>query len=140
MKSTASAVWKGNLREGNGVVSAASGIVKQAAYTFATRFEGKKGGNPEELIAAAHAGCFSMALSGELGKQNLTPESIETTCTITLEILDKGPTIVSSHLETKAKVPGASADVFRQAAETAKANCPISRLLNTTISLDAKLT
>ena len=139
MKSKGSAVWKGNLREGNGVFLTASGVIHQAPYSFHSRFEGGGGSNPEELIAAAHAGCFSMALSGELTKLHLIPESIETTCTIELEMLDKGPTITKSHLELRAKVPGASEDVFRKAAETAKANCPVSRLLNAAISLNATL-
>ena len=139
MKSTAFAVWKGNLREGSGVFRTQSGAVQNVLYSFATRFEGQSGSNPEELIAAAHAGCFSMALSGELGKLNLIPASVQTTATITLEMLEKGPTITSSHLQVRAKVPGASADIFRQATETAKANCPVSRLLNTKITLDATL-
>jgi osmotically inducible protein OsmC len=139
LKSTASAVWKGNLREGIGVFRTQSGAVQNVLYSFATRFEGQSGSNPEELIAAAHAGCFSMALSGELSKLNLIPVSIQTTATITLEMLEKGPTITSSHLETRGKVPGASAEVFRQAAKAAEANCPISRLLNTKITLDATL-
>lgn len=139
MTSKGSAVWKGNLRDGNGIFLTESGAIHQAPYSFHSRFEGGKGSNPEELIAAAHAGCFSMALSGELTKQHLTAESIETVCSIEMEMLDKGPTITKSHLETRAKVPGASEEVFRKAAETAKANCPVSRALNAAISLDAKL-
>jgi osmotically inducible protein OsmC len=139
MKSTASAVWKGSLQEGSGIFRTESGSVQNVLYSFAMRFEGQSGSNPEELVAAAHAGCFSMALSGELGKLDLTPASIQTTATITLEMLEKGPTIVSSHLETRAKVPGATEDVFRKAAEAARVNCPIARLLNTKITLDAKL-
>ena len=139
LKSTASAVWKGSLREGSGVFRTPSGSVQNVLYSFATRFEGQSGSNPEELVAAAHAGCFSMALSGELSKLNLIPASIQTTATITLEMLEKGPTVTESHLETRAKVPGASVEVFQKAAEAARANCPVSRLLNTTITLDAKL-
>ena len=139
MKSKGSAVWKGNLREGNGIFLTASGVLHQAPYSFRSRFEDGSGSNPEELIAAAHAGCFSMALSAELTKVHLTAESIETTCIIEMEMLDKGPTITKSHLESRAKVSGAGKDVFLKAAETAKENCPISRLLNAAITMNAVL-
>ncbi len=139
MKRKASAVWKGGLKDGKGVVSTESGVLSNNAYSFSTRFENEKGTNPEELIAAAHAGCFSMALSAELGKAGMTPQSINTTATLTLEMLEGGPTITSSHLETVAKIPGADKEAFEKAANTAKAGCPISRLLNTKITLDAKL-
>ena len=139
MKRKASAVWKGGLKDGKGTVSTESGVLSSAQYSFGTRFESGKGTNPEELIAAAHAGCFSMALSAELGKVNLKPESINTTASITLDMLPTGPTITSSHLETTVKIPGADKAVFDKAASDAKAGCPISRLLNTKITMEAKL-
>jgi len=139
MKRKASAVWKGGLKDGKGTVSTESGVLSDAQYSFGTRFESGKGTNPEELIAAAHAGCFSMALSAELGKVNLKPESINTTATITLDMLPTGPTVTSSHLETTVKIPGADKAVFDKAAADAKAGCPISRLLNAKITMEAKL-
>ena len=135
----ASARWDGGLKDGKGVVSAQSGAFRNLAYTFATRFEDKAGTNPEELIAAAHAGCFSMALSGELGKAGLNPQSIETAADLTLEMLPGGPTITAIHLKTNARVPGADKAKFEAAAEAAKKGCPVSRLLNTKITLEAKL-
>jgi len=135
----ASARWDGGLKDGKGVVSAQSGAFRNLSYTFATRFEDKPGTNPEELIAAAHAGCFSMALSGELGKAGLNPQSIETAADLTLEMLPGGPTITAIHLKTNARVPGADKAKFEAAAEAAKKGCPISRLLNTKITLEAKL-
>lgn len=139
MERSASAVWSGTLKEGKGTMSAPSGVLRDAAYTFATRFETAPGTNPEELIAAAHAGCFSMALSGKLTAAGLTPGRIATTATVTLEKTDAGMTVTAVHLKTVAKVPGAAADAFATAAEGAKATCPISRLLNAKITLDAKL-
>ena len=139
MKRKASAVWKGGLKDGKGTVSTESGVLSNVQYSFGTRFESGTGTNPEELIAAAHAGCFSMALSAELGKVNLKPESINTTATITLDMLPTGPTITSSHLETAVKIPGADKAVFDKASADAKAGCPISRLLNTKITMEAKL-
>jgi len=139
MKRRASAVWKGGLKDGKGVVSTESGVLSNTAYSFSTRFENEKGTNPEELIAAAHASCFSMALSAELGKAGMTPQNINTTATITLEMLEGGPTVTSIHLDTTAKIPGADKGAFEKAANTAKAGCPISRLLNTKITMDAKL-
>jgi len=139
MKRKASAVWIGGLKDGKGVVSTESGVLSNTAYSFSTRFENEKGTNPEELIAAAHAGCFSMAFSAELGKANLKPESISTSATLTLEMLEGGPTVTSIHLDTTAKILGADKAAFEKAANTAKAGCPISRLLNTKITLDAKL-
>ena len=139
MKRKASAVWKGGLKDGKGMVSTESGVLSNTAYSFSTRFENKKGTNPEELIAAAHAGCFSMAFSAELGKANLKPESISTSATLTLEMLESGPTVTSVHLDTTAKIPSADKGAFEKAANTAKAGCPISRLLNTKITMDAKL-
>ena len=135
----ASAQWKGGLKDGKGTVSTDSGVLKQTAYSFSTRFENNPGTNPEELIAAAHAGCFSMALSGKLGAANLTAESIDTTAMLTMEKLDAGWTVTAIHLDVKAKVPGATPDAFAKAADDAKAGCPISRLLNAKITMEAKL-
>ena len=139
MNRKASAVWQGSLQEGKGTVSTESGVLSQAQYSFGTRFENGKGTNPEELIAAAHAGCFSMALSAELGKANITPTSIETAATVTLEKLDTGWTVSKVHLDVKAKIPGADPAAFNVAAETAKANCPISKLLKAQITMQAAL-
>ena len=139
MQRKASAVWNGDLKSGNGQMSVDSGVLQNAKYSFGTRFENAKGTNPEELIAAAHAGCFSMALSGELNKAGITPESINTTATVTLEMLDKGPTVTEVHLDVTAHVPGVDQDAFMKTAETAKSNCPISRLLNTKITMTARL-
>jgi len=135
----ASAVWKGGLKDGKGTLSTESGVLSQTQYSFMTRFESGKGTNPEELIAAAHAGCFSMAFSVELGKASMTPESIETTASLTLDKLDSGWTVTGIHLEVNASIPGADKTAFDKAAASAKANCPISRLLNTKITMDAKL-
>ncbi len=140
MKRKASAVWHGDLKSGKGALSTESGALAQTQYSFSTRFENGVGTNPEELIAAAHAGCFTMALSFALSSAGHPPESIETTATLTLENLpEKSWTVTAIHLDTTAKVPGVAADAFAQFAAGAKANCPISRLLNTTITLDAKL-
>jgi lipoyl-dependent peroxiredoxin len=139
MKRKASAEWRGDLKTGKGLVSTDSGVLADKPYSFTTRFENEKGTNPEELIAAAHAGCFTMALSGELGKVGLVPESLKTTATVSLDKLDAGWTVTESHLEVVGKIPGGSADAFRAAAEAAEKGCPISRLLNTKITMDAKL-
>ena len=139
MKRKASAEWNGDLKTGKGVVSTESGALTHTQYSFTTRFENEKGTNPEELIAAAHAGCFTMALSGELGKAGLVPASLRTSATVTLDKLEGGWTVTESHLEVVGKIPGASADAFRAAAEAAEKGCPISRLLNTKITMDAKL-
>jgi osmotically inducible protein OsmC len=139
MKRKASAEWRGDLKTGKGLVSTDSGALRAAPYSFTTRFEGEKGTNPEELIAAAHAGCFTMALSGELGKAGITPESLRTTATVTMEKLDAGWTVTESHLEVVGKVPGGSAGAFQKAAEAAETGCPISRLLKAKITMDAKL-
>jgi len=139
MDSKASAVWKGGLKDGKGTISATSGVLSNTPYTFATRFEGARGTNPEELIAAAHAGCFSMALSAQLGGANLTPESINTQATLTLEKVEGGFAITKVHLDVTAKVPGASAEAFNKAAQDAKAGCPVSKVLNAKITMDAKL-
>jgi osmotically inducible protein OsmC len=140
MNRKATAVWTGDLKTGKGTMTAPSGVMTDAAYSFATRFEDKPGTNPEELIAAAHAGCFSMAASGELGKVGLTPERLETTAVVTLEFVDAKPTVTKSHLILKAKIPGADKAKFDAAVNAAKAGCPISRLLsNLTITLEATL-
>lgn len=139
MKRNGSAVWKGDLKTGQGTVSTESGVLSNTQYSFTTRFEDGKGTNPEELIAAAHAGCFSMALSSELGKLGATPESIRTTATLTFEKTDAGFTITAIHLETKAKVPGADKATFETAANNAKKGCPVSRVLNAEITLAATL-
>jgi lipoyl-dependent peroxiredoxin len=141
MERTASAVWKGGLKDGKGVISTQSGVLKETQYSFSTRFESGIGTNPEELIAAAHAGCFTMALSAQLGQANLTPESLETAAKLKFDKTDAGFTITAIRLETRAKVPGATEEAFETAAQNAKAGCPISRLFqgNTEITLDAKL-
>jgi osmotically inducible protein OsmC len=139
MKRTASAVWKGGLKDGKGSVSTESGVLSEAQYSFSTRFEDGKGTNPEELIAAAHAGCFSMALSAELGKQNKTPESIETEAAVTLLKTDDGFTVTAVHLKVRGKVPDLTPPDFQKAAEAAKANCPISRLLKAQITMETRL-
>jgi len=140
MQRKASAEWKGGLKDGTGTVSSASGILSRTPYSFTTRFENAPGTNPEELIAAAHAACFSMALSAQLGGANLTPESIATSATLTLEKLDSGWAITAVHLDVAAKVPGASLEAFNKAAQDAKAGCPVSKVLNAKITIDAKLT
>jgi osmotically inducible protein OsmC len=139
MKRIGSAVWQGGLKDGKGTVSTQSGVLNQTQYSFSTRFEDGIGTNPEELIGAAHAGCFSMALSGQLGNAGLTADKIATTATVTLEKTDAGFTVTQVHLEVLAKVPGATADAFNTAANNAKAGCPISRLLNTNITMNARL-
>jgi lipoyl-dependent peroxiredoxin len=137
MKRTASAVWRGDLKAGKGQLSTASGVLKETQYSFGTRFENGPGTNPEELIAAAHAGCFSMAFSAELGKAGITPESIATTATVTLDKTDAGFTVTQSKLEMTARIPGADKAKALEIANAAKAGCPISRLLKTEITLDA---
>jgi len=139
MQRKASAVWQGGLKEGKGTVSTESGVLSQAQYSFGTRFESGKGTNPEELIAAAHAGCFSMALSAELGKSGIAPEKIETSAAVSLEKLDSGWTVTQVHLDVRAKISGADKAAFEAAAGTAKQNCPISRLLNAKITMQATL-
>ena len=142
MASKASAVWTGSLKEGKGTISTATGVLNNANYSFATRFEGAASGTtPEELIAAAHASCFSMALGAQLGEAGLTPETIETQAAVTLGKVDGGFAITKIALTTTAKVPGATQAAFDKAAQEAKAGCPISKLFanNTEIVLDAKL-
>ncbi len=139
MKKTASAVWQGDLKSGKGSISTESGALKDNPYGFNTRFEGAPGTNPEELIGAAHAGCFSMALSMMLGQAGLTAERIETSAEVTLDKDDKGFTITAIALTLKAKVPGTDNDQFQQIANQAKEGCPVSRVLNAQISLSATL-
>jgi len=139
MKRKASAIWKGDLKTGKGAISTDSGVLKDTQYSFSTRFENGPGTNPEELIAAAHSGCFSMALSAELGKAGITPERINTTATVTMDKTDAGFTITAVHLNVTAKIPGADKQAFDTAANNAKAGCPVSRVLNATITMDAKL-
>jgi lipoyl-dependent peroxiredoxin len=139
MQRKASAVWKGGLKDGKGSLSAPGGALNNTVYSFATRFENAQGTNPEELIAAAHAGCFSMALSAQLGSANLTPESITTNVTLTMEKLDSGWTITASHLDVVGKVPGADAATFQKFAEAAEKGCPVSKVLNAKITMNAQL-
>jgi len=139
MKRNGSAVWKGGLKDGKGVVSTDSGVLSNTQYSFSTRFEDGKGTNPEELIAAAHAGCFSMALSMMLGEAGIKPERIDTTATITFEKLDTGFTITRSHLDVAVKAPGADRGKFDEAAQKAKAGCPLSKVLKAEITMTARL-
>jgi osmotically inducible protein OsmC len=139
MDRKASAIWRGSLKEGKGTLSTGSGVLSNVSYTFAQRFENAAGTNPEELIAAAHASCFSMALSAELGKAGLTPESVETTANLTFESKEGKFTITKIHLVTSAKVPTATQEAFMKAANDAKAGCPISRVLRAEITLTATL-
>ena len=140
MDRSASAIWQGSLKEGKGTISTQSGVLKESQYSFGTRFENGIGTNPEELIAAAHAGCFTMALSGQLTSADLIPESLETTAVVTMEKTDDGPTVTKIHLTTKAKVPNAEKEKFDELAKKAKETCPISRLLKAAeITLDAQL-
>lgn len=135
----ASAVWNGSLKEGKGTISTDSGVLSKTQYSFSTRFENGAGTNPEELIAAAHAGCFTMALSAQLGNAGFTPQSLETTAAVTLEKLEAGFTITKVHLDVTAVVPGADQAAFDTAAANAKAGCPISRLLKAEITMSARL-
>jgi osmotically inducible protein OsmC len=139
MKRKASAVWRGSLKDGKGAISTESGALKETQYSFGTRFENDVGANPEELMAAAHAGCFSMAFTAELGKAGFTPESIHTTATVTLEKTDAGFTVTESHLDVTAKVSGADKSKVLEIANAAKAGCPISRLLKTNITMETAM-
>ncbi|GAB6388746.1 OsmC family protein [Stutzerimonas marianensis] len=139
MKKTASAVWQGDLKSGKGTISTQSGALKDNPYGFNTRFEGAPGTNPEELIGAAHAGCFSMAFSMMLGQAGLAPERIDTSAEVTLDKQGEGFAITQIALTMKAKVPGASEEQFREIANKAKEGCPVSRVLNAQISLNATL-
>ncbi|EST17352.1 peroxiredoxin, OsmC subfamily protein [Pseudomonas putida S610] len=139
MKKTASAIWEGGLKDGKGQISTESGALKNNPYGFNTRFEDTPGTNPEELIGAAHAGCFSMALSMMLGEAKLTPERIDTAAEVTLDKQDDGFAITAVHLVLRAKVPGASEEQFQEIANKAKQGCPVSKVLNADITLNAKL-
>jgi osmotically inducible protein OsmC len=139
MKRKASAVWSGAIKDGKGRLSTDSGVLSDAQYSFSTRFADGKGTNPEELIAAAHAGCFSMALSGQLGKEGLTAERIATTASVTLEKSGDGFAITTVHLDVTAKIPGAERGAFEKAARNAKEGCPVSRVLKASITMDARL-
>lgn len=139
MKKHASAHWEGDLKQGKGTISTESGALKQNPYGFNTRFEGKPGTNPEELVGAAHASCFSMAFSMLLGEEGFVPDSIDTKATVTLEKLDEGFTVTAIHLDMQASIPKIKRDQFDSIANKAKAGCPISRLLKADITLDAQL-
>lgn len=139
MKKTASAVWKGGFKDGKGSISSESGALRDAAYGFNTRFEGVAGTNPEELIGAAHAACFSMALAAQLSEAGLTPDSIETEATVTLEKSADGFTITAVHLDVNARVAGADQSTFGRVADAAKSGCPVSKVLNANITMDARL-
>jgi len=139
MKRTASAQWQGGLKDGKGNISTASGVLKKTQYSFSTRFEEGIGTNPEELIAAAHAGCFTMALSAQLEKAGMKADNLDTTVTVTMEKRETGWEVTQSHLDVTARIPGADTAGFEAAANEAKANCPISRLLNTMITMEARL-
>jgi len=135
----ASAVWKGSLKEGKGTISTESGVLSSTPYSFATRFGDFRGTNPEELIGAAHAGCFTMALSAQLGEAGITAESLETSAAVTMEKIEAGWTVTKIHLDVIARIPGANQAAFDTAAANAKAGCPISRLLKAEITMTAKL-
>ena len=139
MKRTASAVWTGNLKEGKGSVSTAGGALRETPYGFSSRFENGAGTNPEELIAAAHAGCFTMATSAALGRAGFTPDRLATEATVTLEQVQGNWTITTIHLKMDARVPGISKEKFAEIAGDAKANCPVSRVLKADITLEANL-
>lgn len=139
MKRNASAVWQGDLKQGKGTMSTASGTLSNTQYSFAARFENGTGTNPEELLAAAHAGCFAMALSGQLGAAGMVAERLDVTATVSLEKVEGGFGITESHLELKAKIPGADKAAFDAATANAKAGCPVSKLFNTKITLNATL-
>ncbi len=140
MDRSASAVWHGGLKDGKGTISTQSGTLKETQYSFSTRFENGVGTNPEELIAAAHAGCFTMALSAQLTDAKMVPDTLDTTAVVTMEKTDDGPTITKIHLTTRAKVPNAEKEKFDELAKKAKEGCPVSRLLKAAeITLDAQL-
>jgi osmotically inducible protein OsmC len=140
MDRSASAVWHGSLKEGTGTISTQSGTLKETQYSFKTRFADGVGTNPEELIAAAHAGCFTMALSSEITKAGATADSIETTALLTLDLTGEKPTITKIHLTTRAKVPGIDKEKFAELAHNAEVGCPVSRVLKAAeITLDATL-
>ena len=139
MKTQGSAVWRGGIKDGRGAISTKSGALREAPYGFASRFEGKPGTNPEELIGAAHAGCFTMALSLILGEAKLVADQMDTTAEVSLEKVDDGFAITAVHLTLKAKIPGTDDKTFQELAVKAKAGCPVSKLLKANITLDASL-
>jgi osmotically inducible protein OsmC len=139
IKRTGSAVWSGGLKDGKGTVSTQSGVLKDSPYSFSTRFENGVGTNPEELIAAAHAGCFTMALSAQLADAGMTAQRLETTADVSLDKGEGGFAITEVHLNLVARIPGADRQAFEAAAQAAKQNCPVSKLLNAKITMDAKL-
>jgi osmotically inducible protein OsmC len=139
MKRSATAVWQGDLKGGKGAISTDSGVLRETQYSFGTRFENGPGTNPEELIAAAHAGCFAMAFSAQLGGAGLKPERVDAKATVTLEKVGDAWEVTESHLEMRARIPGADQAAFEKAAKAAEEGCPISKLLKARITLDAKL-
>ncbi len=139
MKRKASAIWRGGLKNGRGNLSTESGVLRETPYSFSTRFENEMGTNPEELIAAAHAGCFAMAFSAELGKAGIMPDSISATATVTLDKTDAGWAVTASHLDVTAKIPGADKTQVLGIANVAKLGCPISRLLRANVTMEARL-
>lgn len=139
IKKTGSAVWSGGLKDGTGAISTQTGVLRDAPYGFKARFENGPGTNPEELLAAAHAGCFTMALSGQLAERGMTAQRLETTATVSLDKVDGGFAIPAVHLDLVAKIPGASQQAFDEAARAAKENCPVSKLLNADITMTARL-
>lgn len=139
IKRSGSATWSGGLKDGKGAISTQSGVLDNTQYGFNTRFENGPGTNPEELIGAAHAGCFTMALSGQLGEAGMTATELKTTATVSLDKVEGGFSISAVHLVLVAKIPGADQAAFDAAAKRAKENCPVSKLLNATITLDATL-
>jgi osmotically inducible protein OsmC len=139
IKKSGSAIWSGGIKDGIGSISTESGVLDKAPYGFNARFEGGKGSNPEELIAAAHASCFTMAVSGTLGEAGMTAKQMNTTATVSLEKVEGGFAITAVHLNLVASIPGANEEAFQAAALKAKQNCPVSKLLNATITLDARL-
>ncbi|MGH7993440.1 MAG: OsmC family protein [Limisphaerales bacterium] len=139
MKRKASAIWRGGLKNGRGNLSTESGVLRETPYSFSTRFENEMGTNPEELVAAAHAGCFAMAFSAELGKASIMPDAISVTATVSLDKTDAGWTVTASHLDVTAKIPGADKTQVLGIANVAKLGCPISRLLKANVTMDAKV-
>lgn len=139
MQRNANAHWSGGLKDGKGTITSASGVLNNTPYSFSTRFESQPGTNPEELIAAAHAGCFTMALSAQLGNAGMTAQSLDTTATVTLEKLESGFAITKVHLQVKAKIAGADKAKFEQAAKNAETGCPVSKVLNAKITMDVQL-
>ncbi|MGB7083967.1 MAG: OsmC family protein [Phormidesmis sp.] len=139
MDSQSTVVWQGSVKEGEGKITTESGVLKESVYTYGTRFEENPGTNPEELIAAAHAACFTMATTDFLGDEGITPDSIQTVAKVTLSTEGNAPEVTQIHLDVTAKLPSADKVAFEKAANKAKENCPISRLLNADISMDTHL-